>query len=198
MYWYIRSGTLWVARSKLSTMRKRVKSDNFICSCIPDGAQGTTMDTGLKRKSGKRTAVPLSWEVLTLGSHRPGLGCRLVRAWHSLVPPRPAWSWLTNTLDQALPLRLSLILMCPVSPYVRVCVFSMCISRACARKAATEPFVFVLCPVAVSDSLYPEPPTVRKLYWFVTCLEDATRTVQNRFCVERTLNWPFVSHSGMC
>lgn len=58
-------------------MRKRGKRDSYICSCTPGGARGTTTVTVPKRKSGKRTAVPLSWEVL---EHRN--------------PTRHAWGWV--------------------------------------------------------------------------------------------------------
>lgn len=45
-------------------MRKRDKRDSFICSYILGGARETTTVMVPKRKSGKRTAVPQSWEVL--------------------------------------------------------------------------------------------------------------------------------------
>lgn len=67
-------------------MRKRDRRDSFICSCTPVGARETTTVTGPKRKSGKRTAVPLNWEVLQ-SVNVEGLGIVYGRLYTRFTPP---------------------------------------------------------------------------------------------------------------
>lgn len=130
-------------------MRKRGKRDSFICSCTPAGARETTTVTVPKRKSGKRTVVLLSWEVLDPRTWR-GAGwvvpSTLVHSLHlpgpqglspahPLTPPRESLSRKTN--------RPACTINDESSPYVsvRVCVLLYCVivrrpGGACARKAA--------------------------------------------------------------
>lgn len=83
-------------------MRKRGKRDSSICSYIPVGARGTTTVTVPKRKSGKRTEVPLNWEVLELRNcpTREGLGHvdACVHSLHLPNPPVPSGCGLSETL----------------------------------------------------------------------------------------------------
>ncbi|KAF9408724.1 hypothetical protein HW555_011689 [Spodoptera exigua] len=78
--------------------RRRDKSDSSICSCILGGAPGTTTVTAPKRKSGKRTAVPQSWEWHALGREEQAKYYELARRERQLhMQLYPDWSSRANT-----------------------------------------------------------------------------------------------------
>lgn len=163
----IRSGIRWAARNKQSTMRKRDKSDSSICSCTPGGARGTTTVTAPKRKSGKRTAVPQSWEVLELAATSRG-SCH-TDAWTLLTLPDESRT-PTNTgdllvvrwphvLTDGLPHTNVASVTRPVPCVcVRACMWAVVSAAAVLGTAGPVYVLRVLCTVVVQWTCTVRPP----------------------------------------